>query len=69
LFGFPSLPEKGAVDYQPQTQPRWPLWILGATLIVLLVLAVGYWINPELLAAKYPFQKDSLLKEISSFGL
>jgi hypothetical protein len=32
------------------SQPKWPLWLLGATLLLLFALALGYWTNPELLS-------------------
>ncbi|WP_156119749.1 hypothetical protein [Leptolyngbya sp. KIOST-1] len=28
---------------------RWPLWLLAGTLLLLLVLAGLYWVNPSLL--------------------
>jgi uncharacterized protein (DUF58 family) len=31
----------------PSPQPKWPLWILGATLLLLLVLAYVYWAEPQ----------------------
>jgi hypothetical protein len=33
----------------PQSQPRWPLWILGFTLLLLLGLTYGYLLEPEAL--------------------
>lgn len=36
------------------TRPRWPLGILGATLLLLLALAYLYWLDPALLAALRP---------------
>ncbi|MGB3136772.1 MAG: hypothetical protein WBG38_20680 [Nodosilinea sp.] len=30
--------------------PRWPLWLLASTLLLLLGLAALYWIDPSLLA-------------------
>lgn len=33
----------------PDAQPRWPLWILGATLLLLLGIAYLYWRDPALL--------------------
>lgn len=33
----------------PNAQPRWPLWLLGATLLLLLAMAYGYWLDPTLL--------------------
>ena len=34
----------------PKPQPRWPLWILAATLLLLLGLAYIYLVQPEVLA-------------------
>ncbi|NJL48824.1 MAG: hypothetical protein HC929_16800 [Leptolyngbyaceae cyanobacterium SM2_5_2] len=31
----------------PRPRPQWPLWILGATLLGLLVLAYVYWVEPQ----------------------
>ncbi|MGG6237724.1 hypothetical protein ACQ4N7_03710 [Nodosilinea sp. AN01ver1] len=33
----------------PKTTPRWPLWLLASTLLLLLVLAGLYWVDPSLL--------------------
>ncbi|PSR19478.1 hypothetical protein C8255_01925 [filamentous cyanobacterium CCP3] len=33
----------------PKTTPRWPLWLLASTLLLLLVLAGLYWVDPRLL--------------------
>lgn len=33
----------------PAAQPRWPLWLLGATLLLLLAGAYWYWLDPALL--------------------
>lgn len=30
----------------PTVQPRWPLWLLGATLLLLLSMAYWYWVDP-----------------------
>lgn len=38
----------------PTTQPRWPLWLLGATLLLLLGMAYWYWIDPALLNRLVP---------------
>ncbi|MBE9110161.1 hypothetical protein IQ273_12140 [Nodosilinea sp. LEGE 07298] len=32
-----------------EAKPRWPLWLLGGLLLLLLVLAGLYWIDPSLL--------------------
>jgi hypothetical protein len=36
------------------SQPRWPLWLLGAVLLLLLGLAYLYWLNPDLLDVLAP---------------
>lgn len=33
----------------PNAQPRWPLWLLGTTLLLLLGMAYLYWRDPALL--------------------
>ncbi|WP_017299196.1 hypothetical protein [Nodosilinea nodulosa] len=33
-----------------EVTPRWPLWLLGGVLLLLLVLAALYWIDPSLLS-------------------
>ncbi len=33
----------------PRAQPRWPLWLLGTTLLLLLGMAYWYWLDPTLL--------------------
>ncbi|MBE9159430.1 hypothetical protein IQ265_21735 [Nodosilinea sp. LEGE 06152] len=33
----------------PKATLRWPLWLLAGTLLLLLVLAGLYWIDPSLL--------------------
>ncbi|MFQ4137612.1 hypothetical protein PGN35_014945 [Nodosilinea sp. PGN35] len=33
----------------PNAPPRWPLWLLGATLLLLLGMAYWYWFDPVLL--------------------
>jgi hypothetical protein len=30
----------------PPHQPRWPLWLLGVVLLLLLGLSYLYWVNP-----------------------
>jgi hypothetical protein len=32
-----------------EATPRWPLWLLGGMLLLLLVMAGLYWIDPSLL--------------------
>jgi hypothetical protein len=31
-------------------QPSWPLWLLGAVLLLLLGLSYLYWVNPAVIA-------------------
>ncbi len=33
----------------PNNRPRWPLWLLGATLLLLLGMTYWYWLDPALL--------------------
>ncbi|HSM83944.1 MAG TPA: hypothetical protein VLS96_19800 [Nodosilinea sp.] len=38
----------------PEATPRWPLWLLGVTLLLLLGLAYLYWLDPALLGRWAP---------------
>jgi hypothetical protein len=36
------------------SQPRWPLWLLGAVLLLLLGLSYLYWMSPVTLPDSVP---------------
>ncbi len=34
-------------NQSPDPQPKWPLWLLGATLLLLLLMAYVYGVEPQ----------------------
>ncbi|MGB3311817.1 MAG: hypothetical protein WBG32_02770 [Nodosilinea sp.] len=44
----------------PRTTPRWPLWLLASTLLLLLGLACLYWIDPTLLDLLSPLRGSAI---------